>query len=120
MPAINNIHVTKFKTRAKSLHKAVKAGDEAALRRIAPYFDDIPKFKLTQAQLVIARELNCSSWRELVSIDNWARCSFCRKWQYEVKKLVAGPDDAYVCDECIEFCHDIIRDDINTGPGVIA
>ena len=119
MPTGNNIHVTKLKSKAKSLHRAVKARDETALRRIAPYFDDTSEFKLTQAQLVIARELNYSSWRELVSNDDWIQCSFCKKWQYEVKKLIEGPD-AYVCDECIEFCHGILQDDINNGPKIYA
>ena len=114
MPTSNNHHITKFKSKAKSLHKAVKMGDNTALRRIAPYFDDISEFKLTQAQLVIARELQCSSWRELVSNDDWLQCSFCKKWQYEVKKLIAGPD-VHVCDDCIEFCHEIIHDDLSNG-----
>lgn len=97
----------------------MKKSDHIALCRIAPYFDDISEFKLTQAQLVIARELQCSSWRELVLHDDWLQCSFCKKWQYEVKKLVAGPD-AYVCDECIEFCHEIIRDDLSNESGAHA
>lgn len=112
MPANNNIHIAKFKIKAKSLHRAVKANDATALRRITPYFNDISEFKLTQAQLVIARELRCSSWRDLVSNDDWVQCSFCKKWQYEVKQLVAGPD-VYVCYECIEFCSGIIRDNLN-------
>jgi ATP-dependent Clp protease ATP-binding subunit ClpX len=37
-------------------------------------------------------------------------CSFCGKSQYEVKKLIAGPA-AYVCDECIDLCNDIIREE---------
>ncbi|HLB30872.1 MAG TPA: ClpX C4-type zinc finger protein [Gammaproteobacteria bacterium] len=114
MSTSNNIHVAKFKSKAKSLHRAVKANDAAAMRRIAPYFDHVTEFKLTQAQLVISRELHCSSWMELVSNDEWVRCSFCKKWQYEVKNLVAGPD-VYVCDECVEFCSGIIRDNLHDG-----
>lgn len=39
------------------------------------------------------------------------KCSFCGKSQREVKKLVASPNgDAYICDECIEICKDIIVD----------
>ena len=38
-------------------------------------------------------------------------CSFCGKSQHEVKKLIAGPGDVYICDECIDLCNDIIRDD---------
>jgi ATP-dependent Clp protease ATP-binding subunit ClpX len=38
-------------------------------------------------------------------------CSFCGKSQHEVKKLIAGPS-VFICDECIELCNDIIRDEI--------
>ena len=40
-------------------------------------------------------------------------CSFCGKSQHEVKKLIAGPS-VFICDECIELCNDIIRDEIPT------
>ncbi|WP_394672300.1 ATP-dependent Clp protease ATP-binding subunit ClpX [Limnobacter sp.] len=47
-------------------------------------------------------------------------CSFCGKSQHEVKKLIAGPS-VFICDECIELCNDIIRDEaaeaIATGGG---
>jgi len=38
-------------------------------------------------------------------------CSFCGKSQHEVRKLIAGPS-VYVCDECVELCNDIIREEI--------
>ena len=38
-------------------------------------------------------------------------CSFCGKSQHEVKKLIAGPS-VFVCDECIELCTEIIRDEL--------
>jgi ATP-dependent Clp protease ATP-binding subunit ClpX len=38
-------------------------------------------------------------------------CSFCGKSQHEVKKLIAGPS-VFICDECIELCNDIIRDEV--------
>ena len=40
-------------------------------------------------------------------------CSFCGKSQHEVKKLIAGPS-VFICDECIELCNDIIRDEVPT------
>lgn len=40
-----------------------------------------------------------------------AACSFCGKQQEEVRKLIAGPN-VYICDECIQLCEDIIRDDL--------
>ncbi|MBU2917390.1 ATP-dependent protease ATP-binding subunit ClpX [Psychrosphaera sp. F3M07] len=38
-------------------------------------------------------------------------CSFCGKSQHEVRKLIAGPS-VYVCDECVDLCNDIIREEI--------
>ena len=38
-------------------------------------------------------------------------CSFCGKSQHEVKKLIAGPS-VFICDECIELCNDIVRDEL--------
>ena len=41
-------------------------------------------------------------------------CSFCGKSQHEVKKLIAGPS-VFVCDECIQLCNEIIREDLPTS-----
>jgi ATP-dependent Clp protease ATP-binding subunit ClpX len=41
-------------------------------------------------------------------------CSFCGKSQHEVKKLIAGPS-VFVCDECIDLCNEIIRDELPAG-----
>ncbi|ALC13591.1 MULTISPECIES: ATP-dependent Clp protease ATP-binding subunit ClpX [Sphingopyxis] len=38
-------------------------------------------------------------------------CSFCGKSQHEVRKLIAGPT-VFICDECVELCNDIIREEI--------
>jgi ATP-dependent Clp protease ATP-binding subunit ClpX len=43
-------------------------------------------------------------------------CSFCGKSQHEVKKLIAGPS-VFICDECIELCNDIIRDETAAEQG---
>src|SRR5437868_2737170 len=40
-------------------------------------------------------------------------CSFCGKSQHEVKKLIAGPS-VFICDECIDLCNDIIRDETSS------
>ena len=43
-------------------------------------------------------------------------CSFCGKSQHEVRKLIAGPS-VYICDECVELCNDIIREELDeSGP----
>ncbi|MHB1320509.1 MAG: ATP-dependent Clp protease ATP-binding subunit ClpX [Acidithiobacillus ferrivorans] len=41
-------------------------------------------------------------------------CSFCGKSQHEVRKLIAGPS-VFICDECIELCNDIVKDEILDG-----
>ncbi|HMU16487.1 MAG TPA: AAA family ATPase, partial [Thauera aminoaromatica] len=43
--------------------------------------------------------------------DKLLYCSFCGKSQHEVRKLIAGPS-VFICDECIELCNDIIRDEV--------
>ena len=43
-------------------------------------------------------------------------CSFCGKSQHEVKKLIAGPS-VFICDECIDLCNDIIRDETAVEQG---
>ena len=39
------------------------------------------------------------------------RCSFCGKVQAQVRKLIAGPNGAYICDECVEICTEIIEEE---------
>src|SRR5216117_657911 len=46
--------------------------------------------------------------------DKLLYCSFCGKSQHEVRKLIAGPS-VFICDECIELCNDIIREEGTTG-----
>ncbi len=43
--------------------------------------------------------------------DKLLHCNFCGKSQHEVRKLIAGPS-VYVCDECVELCNDIIREEL--------
>ena len=43
--------------------------------------------------------------------DDIVRCSFCNKPQSQVRKLLAGPNGAYICDECIEVCSEIIEEE---------
>ncbi|HEX8964078.1 MAG TPA: ATP-dependent Clp protease ATP-binding subunit ClpX [Rhodocyclaceae bacterium] len=49
------------------------------------------------------------------SSDKLLYCSFCGKSQHEVKKLIAGPS-VFICDECIDLCNDIIRDETASEP----
>jgi ATP-dependent Clp protease ATP-binding subunit ClpX len=51
------------------------------------------------------------------SAEKTLYCSFCGKSQHEVKKLIAGPS-VFICDECIDLCNEIIRDELpnSTAP----
>ena len=50
------------------------------------------------------------------SNKNTLFCSFCGKSQHEVKKLIAGPT-VFICDECVELCMDIIKEEVKTSDG---
>nr|VFJ46154.1 MAG: ATP-dependent Clp protease ATP-binding subunit ClpX [Candidatus Kentron sp. FW]VFJ51546.1 MAG: ATP-dependent Clp protease ATP-binding subunit ClpX [Candidatus Kentron sp. FW] len=49
------------------------------------------------------------------SNDSLLYCSFCGKNQHEVRKLIAGPA-VFICDECVDLCNDIIRDELEENP----
>lgn len=44
------------------------------------------------------------------------RCSFCGKTQDQVRKLIAGPGGAYICDECVDICAEIIEEEFEDEP----
>ncbi len=44
--------------------------------------------------------------------DDHVRCSFCNKTQAQVRKLIAGPNGTYICDECVEVCAEIIEEEM--------
>ncbi|GGX19243.1 MULTISPECIES: ATP-dependent Clp protease ATP-binding subunit ClpX [Undibacterium] len=50
--------------------------------------------------------------KKSTSSEKLLYCSFCGKSQHEVKKLIAGPS-VFICDECIDLCNDIIRDEMS-------
>ena len=50
-----------------------------------------------------------------MSKDENMKCSFCGKSRKEAEKLVAGPEGAYICDECVELCYGIIDDTKKTA-----
>jgi len=53
---------------------------------------------------------------EKVGGEKLLYCSFCGKSQHEVRKLIAGPS-VFICDECIDLCNDIIREEATTDTG---
>ena len=51
--------------------------------------------------------------------DKLLYCSFCGKSQHEVRKLIAGPN-VFICDECVELCNDIIREEMEENAPAVA
>ena len=47
--------------------------------------------------------------------DDQVRCSFCNKTQNQVRKLIAGPNGAYICEECIYVCTEILEEEFEFG-----
>ncbi len=46
------------------------------------------------------------------------RCSFCNKGQEEVRRLIAGPNQVYICDECVQLCREIIEEEEPAAPRI--
>lgn len=46
------------------------------------------------------------------------RCSFCGKSQKQVKKIIAGPENVFICDECVDLCVDILEEEVPESPAV--
>ena len=49
-----------------------------------------------------------------VRTDDKIRCSFCGKTQDQVKKLIAGSNNVYICDECIDLCAEILEEEFDS------
>ena len=45
--------------------------------------------------------------------DDIIRCSFCNKTQAQVRKMIAGPEGIYICDECVDVCSEIIEEELD-------
>ena len=44
------------------------------------------------------------------------RCSFCRRNQEEIHRLIAGPDGVFICAECVTLCQEILEEEIEQTP----
>ena len=42
--------------------------------------------------------------------EDIVRCSFCNKTQSQVRKMIAGPNGTYICDDCVAICTEIIEE----------
>lgn len=45
--------------------------------------------------------------------EDVVRCSFCNKTQAQVRKMIAGPNGSYICDECVDVCSEIIEEELD-------
>ena len=45
-------------------------------------------------------------------VDDKIRCSFCGKTQDQVRKLIAGNNNVFICDECIDLCSEILEEEL--------
>ena len=46
-------------------------------------------------------------------MDDKIRCSFCGKTQDQVRKLIAGSNNVFICDECIDLCAEILEEELD-------
>lgn len=46
-------------------------------------------------------------------------CSFCRRSQHEVDRLIAGPDGVYICNDCVNLCREILDAELSQPPGPV-
>ena len=58
--------------------------------------------------------------RGLGNEENRVRCSFCGKTSEQVRKLIAGPNGAYICDECVDICSEIIEEELLDDDTVVS
>ena len=66
--------------------------------------------------LLDGRELSMNTRPLEVSSVRDYRCSFCGKRQDQVKKLIAGQREVFICDQCVDLCHEIIGEEFSVTP----
>jgi len=105
-----------LKKQAKKLLRQYRSGSSDALTTINTLHPKSESFRgLRDAQLVVARSYGFKGWAELSDAVAKTRtdkekllyCDFCGKSQYEVSKLIAGPD-VFICETCADLCIGII------------
>ena len=69
-----------------------------------PQSPGIPDFSMAR----VGRYLTCySKWKDVLMEE--PNCSFCGKSQSQVRRIFGGSADAFICDECVEFCANILE-----------
>ena len=120
-----HINLDALKDEAKSLLTAAKAGDKDALIRVKPYFKDSKSAKLTQIQLVIAREYVFDSWSKIKSYlelrdEAMAAQMETLKLQQRVRATMPGykeeKEGALYCSFCGKSQYEVVK--LISGPSV--
>ncbi len=120
-----HINLDALKDEAKSLLTAAKAGDQDALIRVKPYFKDSKSAKLTQIQLVIAREYGFDSWSKIKShleLRDEVRAAQMEtlKLQQRERAMMPGYKEerqgALYCSFCGKSQHEVVK--LIAGPSV--
>ena len=97
--------------------EALRRGN-AALDAAVDSWDPSATPSLADHAIPLIEEAVAEARAKSAPTKRW-KCSFCGKSQTQVKKLIAGPD-AYICDECIDLCNDIIKEELAEEEGTAA
>src|SRR5713226_5817190 len=100
---------------SRSQHRPTKLRRTGTIPRLFYCFNFLTQRLATKPQFDIARRFYLCRDFEMSKVSsgdskNTLYCSFCGKSQHEVRKLIAGPT-VFICDECVELCMDIIREE---------
>ena len=91
----------------KSKHRILRIYDELSVEdkmSVREYFDLLEKKTDMEKQI-----------RQKEEFPDKILCSFCGKPQEECKKLIAGPANVFICDECIGICGEILEEELEKG-----
>ena len=105
-----------------SLKKEIVGGDLLSAAEVAEILDIHPRTvseyiregKLQAYQFGGGWKISVNALRSFVH-GQTQRCSFCGKEQLQVRRLIAGPNGAYICDGCVVLCNEILAREFPTG-----
>lgn len=113
--AANATDLTERRRRIAALKQELVGGDLLTAAEVAEILDIHPRTvseyihegKLRAFQFGSGWKISENALRAFVR-DQTRRCSFCGKEQLQVRRLIAGPNGAHICDGCVALCNQII------------
>lgn len=114
-PAVREAGQDDRRRRVKALKQELLGGDLLTAAEVAEILDIHPRTvseyiregKLRAFQFGGGWKISENALRAFVR-DQVQRCSFCGKEQLQVRRLIAGPNGAYICDACVALCNEIL------------